>query len=125
MLVPSKTAKGAPPVNSGRVEERIDPPGAETSGFKRCPNAVGPPDEKLVTIPLRPVLTRWIRLPTVTVVVPPVVARYARRRAPSRSLIIAAGTGSWSGIGFASPGRLSTSTIAAAPALTARTAFDT
>ena len=125
ILVPSKTANGAPLVNSGRVDERIDPPGAETSGFKRCSNAVGPPDEKLVMIPLRPVSTRWIRLPIVTFAAPPVVARYVRRRAPSRSLIMQAGSGSWIGIEFASPGRLSTSTSATAPARAARSAFET
>ena len=54
MLVPSKTANGEP-ANSGSVEERICPPGAATSGLSWCPNAVGPADEKLVTMPLRPV----------------------------------------------------------------------
>src|SRR5438445_12464129 len=124
MLVPSKTANGVPPVNSGSVEERIDPPGAETSGFKRWTKAVGPPEEKLVTIPLRPVSTLWIRLPIVTLDTPPVLARYARRLAPSRSLIMPAGRGSWIGIGFASPGRLSTRTRASAPARAARIAFE-
>src|SRR3954470_1208328 len=54
MLVPSKTANGAP-ANSGSVEERIWPPGAATSGFSLWSKLVGPADEKLVTIPLRPV----------------------------------------------------------------------
>jgi hypothetical protein len=52
MLVPSKTAKGPP--KAGRVDERMAPPGAPTSGFSTWPNAFGPPDEKLVTTPLRP-----------------------------------------------------------------------
>ena len=52
MLVPSKTANGPP--KAGMVEDRIAPPGAPTSGFRVCPKAVGPPDEKLVTTPLRP-----------------------------------------------------------------------
>src|SRR5205823_10940904 len=56
MLVPSKTANGEP-ANSGSVDERICPPGAATSGLSRCPKSVGPADEKLVTIPLRPVLS--------------------------------------------------------------------
>jgi hypothetical protein len=54
MLVPSKTANGAP-ANSLRVEERICPPGAATSGLSLWSKLVGPADEKLVTIPLRPV----------------------------------------------------------------------
>ena len=54
MLVPSKTANGEP-ANSVSVDERICPPGAARSGFSRCPNAVGPAPEKLVTMPLRPV----------------------------------------------------------------------
>ena len=54
MLVPSKTANGAP-ANSGSVEERICPPGAATSGFSLWPKSVGPADEKLVMMPLRPV----------------------------------------------------------------------
>ena len=56
MLVPSKTANGAP-ANSRSVEERICPPGAATSGLSRWSKFVGPADEKLVITPLRPV---WI-----------------------------------------------------------------
>ena len=55
MLVPSKTAKGPPKFLS--VAERIWAPGAPTSGFSWCPKAVSPPDEKLVTMPLRLVLS--------------------------------------------------------------------
>ena len=116
MLVPSKTANGEPPVNSGSVEERIWPPGAETSGFSRCPNAVGPPDEKLVTTPLRPFSTRSIAVPIVTSAALPFFARYARSRAPSKSVIIPAGNGSSTGIASGPPARLSTSTSATAPA---------
>src|SRR5436309_2865974 len=46
MLVPSNTANGAP-ANSGVVEERIWPPGAEMSGFRSCPNGVGPAEERV------------------------------------------------------------------------------
>src|SRR3954454_3574839 len=52
MLVPSNTANGEPAF-SGRVEERISGPGAATSGLSKCPNGVGPADEKLVTTPPR------------------------------------------------------------------------
>jgi hypothetical protein len=75
MLVPSKTANGEPPVNSGSVEERICPPGAVTSGFSRSRKAVSPAEEKLVITPLRPVSIRSIARPTVTGAVPFVVAR--------------------------------------------------
>ena len=80
MLVPSKTANGAP-ANSGSVEERICPPGAATSGFSLWSKLVGPPEEKLVMIPLRPV---WISFGSLTalerkVVRPPWPAMYARR----------------------------------------------
>ena len=125
MLVPSKTANGEPPVNSGRVEERIWPPGADTSGLRRCPNAVGPPEEKLVTTPLRPVSTRCTALPIVTPAAPPVVARKARSRAPSRSEIIPDGKGSSIGIPSGPPVRLSTSTRAIAPARAARSVLET
>ena len=124
MLVPSKTANGGPPLNSGSVDESTCPPGAEMSGLSRCSNAVGPPEEKLVTTPLRPVSSRAMMFETVTGARPPVVPRYARSRAPSRSAIIPDGSGSASGIAFASPGRLSTSTSPAAPARAARIAFD-
>ena len=40
--------------NSGSVEERISPPGAETSGFSKWPNAVGPAEEKNIIVPPRP-----------------------------------------------------------------------
>ena len=40
---------------SPSVDERIWPPGAPTSGFSWWPKAVSPPEEKLVTMPLRPV----------------------------------------------------------------------
>ena len=53
MLVPSNDANGPPAM--AEVAERIWPPGAPTSGFSSCPNAVSPPEEKLVTTPLRPV----------------------------------------------------------------------
>jgi hypothetical protein len=56
MLVPSKTANGDPlPADSGDVDERICPPGAATSGLSTWPKLVGAADEKLVTMPLRPV----------------------------------------------------------------------
>ncbi len=124
MLVPSKTANGGPPVNSGSVEERICPPGADTSGLSRCSKAVGPAEEKLVTMPLRPLSMRSTTFPIVTSVAPPVLARYARNRAPSRSEIMPAGIASWIGIAFGAPGLLSTSTIPTAPACAARIAFE-
>ena len=72
MLVPSKTANGPP--EFGSVDERIAPPGAETSGLSACSYAVGPADEKLVTIPLRPVAMSSNERPTRIVVRPPRVA---------------------------------------------------
>ena len=70
MLVPSKTAKGEP-ANSGSVEERICPPGAEMSGFSWWPKSVGPAEEKLVITP-RPVgLDLGSRLPSVIFAWPP------------------------------------------------------
>ena len=53
MLVPSNGANGSL-ANSGSVEERISPPGAETSGFSKWPNAVGPAEEKNIIVPPRP-----------------------------------------------------------------------
>ena len=124
MLVPSKTAN-CEPANSGSVEERICPPGAATSGLSRCPKSVGPADEKLVTIPLRPFSMSSASRPIRTFARPPVVARYARSRAPSRSEIIPDGSDSWSGIGFGFPERLSISTIPIAPAAWTRADFVT
>ena len=126
MLVPSKTANGAP-ANSGSVEERICPPGAATSGFSWWSKLVGPPEEKLVMIPLRPV---WISFGSLTalerkVVRPPWPARYARRFAPSRSAIIPAGKPRSTAMKFASPERLSTSSIPVAPAFLTRSIFET
>ena len=43
-----------PAVTRGSVDDRICPPGAETSGFSRWPKAVGPADEKLVTTSAAP-----------------------------------------------------------------------
>jgi hypothetical protein len=122
MLVPSKTANGPPACRS--VDERIWPPGAETSGFRLCSKAVGPPEEKLVTIPPRPVSVRSGALVTRIGARPPTVARASCRRAPSRSEIIPPGTASATGIEFASPGRLSTTTIPTAPAARARAALE-
>ena len=56
---------------------------------------------------------------------PPFASANARRACPSRSAIIPAGSGSCTGIGFASPGRLSISTIPAASPRRARAAFET
>ena len=56
---------------------------------------------------------------------PPLASRNARSGWPSRSEIIPAGIGSRTGIGFASPKRLSTSTIPVAPPSRARSAFET
>ena len=120
MLVPSKTANGEPPVNSGKVDDRICPPGAETSGLSRCSNAVGPPEEKSVMTPLRPVSTRSMAFPIVTFAAPPCEDRYARSCAPSRSVIIPEGSGSWTGIASGPPARLSTMTSPTAPAARAR-----
>ena len=125
MLVPSKTANGEPPLNSGRVEERICPPGAATSGFSESVKSVSPAEEKSVMMPLRPVSTCWITLPTVIGATPPCASRYARSRAPSRSEIFPPGIGRRIGIGSASPVRLSTMTTAIAPARAARIAFET
>ena len=124
MLVPSKLAKGEPPVNWRRVADRISPPGAATSGFSWWPKALGPPAEKLVITPLRPVSISVTPGPIRIGARPPRVPRYARRLAPSRSEIIPERTGRTSGIGFASPKRLSTMTRPAAPAAAARTAFE-
>jgi hypothetical protein len=78
MLVPSKGANGEP-ANSGRVEERISPPGAATSGFSRCPNAVGPADEKLVTTPDLPFFASSGSKSKRTLARPPTEARKSRR----------------------------------------------
>src|SRR5581483_3391895 len=119
MLVPLKTANGAP-ANSGSVDERISPPGAEMSGFSSWPNGVTPPDEKIVIVPPRPVSMSSGLWPIRIVARPPVGAIAARSRAPSRSETMPAGTVSGIGIGFASPARLSTSTSPIAPAARAR-----
>ena len=114
MLVPSKTANGSPNA-SGNVAERICPPGAARSGLSWCPKSVGPADEKLVMMPLRPVFSWLNALTKRTVARPPFESRYARRRAPSRSETMPASSGSCSGMKFASPGRLSARTMPAAP----------
>ena len=76
MLVPSKTANGEPPpADSGDVDERIWPPGAATSGFSEWPKFVGAADEKLVTMPLRPVTISIGPRPAEMIVRPPFCAR--------------------------------------------------
>ena len=77
MLVPSNGAKGAP-ANSGSVEERISPPGAARSGFRRCPNAVGPAEEKLVTTPDLPFFVSSGSKLNRTLARPPTEARKSR-----------------------------------------------
>ena len=74
MLVPSKTANGSP-TDSGRVAERIWPPGAARSGFSSWPKSVGPADEKLVIMPLRPVLSSLNERLKRTVERPPLASR--------------------------------------------------
>ena len=77
MLVPSKGANGEP-ANSGSVE-RISPPGAATSGLSRCPNAVGPAEEKLVTTPDLPFFaSSGLKLKR-TLARPPTETRKSRR----------------------------------------------
>ena len=122
MLVPSNTANGPP--EPAVVEERICPPGAARSGLSRCPKAVGPAEEKLVTTPLRPVASPSGVRPIRTGARPPDPARYARSRSPSMSAIIPPGSERLTGISFASPARLSTITIPIAPASFARRAFE-
>src|SRR4249920_3512044 len=75
-LVPSKTANGEPaPADSGDVDERICPPGAATSGLSEWPKFVGAADEKLVTMPLRPVTISTGPRPAEMIVRPPFCAR--------------------------------------------------
>ena len=121
--VPAKT-ENVDPVVSGGVDESTSRPGAERSGFRRCPKSVGPADEKLVTTPLRFVGSSRTSVDTRIFTWPPLASANARSARPSRSAIIPAGTGSGIGIGFASPGRLSTRTIPAASPSSARAAFE-
>ena len=58
-------------------------PGAETSGFRSWPNAVGPADEKLVITPLRPVSSSSGARPT-RICRPAAVRRRGRRAAVRR-----------------------------------------
>ena len=74
MLVPSRT-ENVELVAPGGVDERIWLPGAATSGFSSWPKSVGPADEKLVTIPLRPFTISLMLRPTRIVVRPPTEAR--------------------------------------------------
>ena len=113
--VPSKEANRDASIR-GSVEERIWPPGAETSGLSSCPNAVGPPEEKLVITPLRPVSSSSASRPTRMVVRPPCSDMNATRRAPSRFEIIPPGIDRLAGMPLASPSRLSANTIPIAPA---------
>ena len=99
---------------SGASRRGSAPPGAPTSGFSRWPNAVRPPEEKLVTMPPRPVASSSGLRPIRTVARPPCSARYARSAAPSKSAIMPLGTANVTGIPFASPGRLSTTTMPSA-----------
>ena len=62
------------------VAERIWPPGAPTSGFSRCPKAVSPPDEKLVTMPLRLVSSSCGSRPIRIAVRPPRLAEIGAQR---------------------------------------------
>ena len=72
-----------PPAIAAASRRGSAPPGAPTSGFSRCPNAVRPPEEKLVTTPPRPVSSsRAIAADAGTVARPPRPAR--RRGAPRR-----------------------------------------
>src|SRR5437764_6348500 len=57
--VPAKTENGEPVV-SGGVDESTSRPGAEMSGLRNQPKSVGPAEEKLVMIPLRPVWISWM-----------------------------------------------------------------
>ncbi len=125
MLVPSKTAKFEP-ANSVSVEERICPPGAARSGLSAWVKLVGPADEKLVTIPLRPVwISSGLFWPVARKVVRPACASMnARRLAPSRSEIIPPGMASNSGMKFASPKRLSTKMTPVPPACWIRSTFE-
>ena len=125
MLVPSKTANGAP-ANSRRVDESTWPPGAARSGFSACVKFVGPAEEKLVMIPLRPVgISRGLFVDVARKVVrPPWASMKARRPAPSRSEIIPPPIGRRTGMKFASPARLSTRTIPVPPARATRSAFE-
>src|SRR5918999_3775457 len=107
MLVPSIETNRAPAAKLGVEAERISPPGAATSGFRLWPKAVGPAAEKLVITALRPVTTSVTPGPIRIDARPPRAARYARRFAPSRFVIIPAGNGNWSGMGLGSPSRLS------------------
>ena len=94
MLVPSKTANGAP-ANSRSVEERICPPGAATSGLSRWSKFVGPgrreARDHAAAAGLD--LARIERAETRKVVRPPSASMKARRFAPSRSEIIPAVSG--------------------------------
>ena len=124
MLVPSKTANGAC-ANSGSVEDRISPPGAVTSGLRRCVKSVGPAEEKLIMIPPRAVCSSRCSNEKRTAARPPIDARKSRNRAPSRSPTIPPGTGSGTPIRPGSPARLSTRTMPTAPAAWARSPFVT
>src|SRR5438874_11447959 len=122
-LVPSRYANCAP-ANSTSVDDMICAPGAEMSGLSRWPKSVNPADEKLVGVePFRCVSTSVMSWPRRIVARPPFFARASCSRAPSRSEIIPAGTPT-PGKTFASPGRLSTSTIPIAPALRTLAAFE-
>jgi hypothetical protein len=122
MLVPSNGANGAR-ANSGSVEERISPPGAETSGFSKCLNAVGPAEEKNMIVPPRPGWSCCFANEKRTAALPPTETRKSRSRAPSRSAMVPAGMSSGSDVG--SPGRLSTRIMPSAPPSSARISFVT
>ena len=76
-----------------------------------------------MTTPPRPVSSWSGRRPIRTGARPPCARRYARRRVPSASAIVPAGTSTSTGTAFASPGRLSTSTSPIPPARQTRSAF--
>ena len=124
MLVPSKTEnwEGS---SAFVTEERMSPPGADTSGFSWWPKAVGPAEEKKVTTPSRSV---WIWRMAVSIRICPrpcEPASASLSRCPSRSEIIPEGTAISTGMPLGVPARLFTSTSPIPPASFTRAAFET
>ena len=124
MLVPSKTENwdGS---SAFVTEERMSPPGADTSGFNWWPKAVGPAEEKKVTTPSRSV---WIWRMAVSMRICPrpwEPASAVLSRCPSRSEIIPDGTAISTGMPLGVPARLFTITSPIPPASFTRAAFET
>ena len=124
MLVPSKTANGEPANSRQRGGEDLPARRGDVRLQQMAERRRARAEEKLVTIPLRPVSMSSSPARCESGCGPVDAHRGARARRRRRRRSCRPGSAAEAGCGFASPERLSTSTIPIAPACCARPAFD-